>query len=158
MNHCLVIVLPEEMAELPIRIVKGRIRNELVLKVLQLKDTPATVSCKEKKYAMVWQKSSYVKILLDDILWIQADHGYSDLMLKNGETMTVSFNLTFVGKDLPPSTFMRIHKSYIVNLKHVEALTGSELMIGKTKLPVGRDYKEKVLDRFLFVGLRRKKQ
>lgn len=156
-NQCLVIVLPEEMAELPIQIIKGKqVHNELVLKAVGLQDVPVPDVGIKKKYALVWQKELYAKIMLDDILWIQADHGYSDLILKNGRKMTVSFNLTFVGRWLPTFCFMRIHKSYIVNLRHVESLTGNNLMIGNTKLPIGREYKEKLLECFLFIGIRRK--
>lgn len=156
-KHSLVIAISEELAELPIQIIKGKqVHNELVLKVTGLRDVPVPDADIEKKYAMVWQKDLYVKIMLDDILWIQADHGYSDLILRNGRKMTVSFNPTFVGKWLPTFRFMRIHKSYIVNLKHVESLTGNNLMIGNTKLPIGREYKEKLLERFLFIGIRRK--
>lgn len=156
LKHSLVIVLPEEMSDLPIRIIKGRMRNELVLKVLMLKDVPAQASDKDKRYALVWQQTDYVKIMLDDILWIQADHGYSILRLTHGRKMTVSFNLTYVGKWLPQSCFMRMHKSYIVNLEHVEALIGNSLMIERTTLPIGREYKEPLLHRFLFIGIRRK--
>lgn len=156
-KHCLVIVLPEEMAELPIRIIKGKeVHNELVLKVVRLRDVPVSDADMEKKYALVWHKNLYVKIMLDDILWIQADYGYSILRLKHGRNMTVSFNLTFVGKWLPTFCFMRIHKSYIVNLRHVESLIGNNLMIGDDKLPIGREYKKKVLERFLFIGVRGK--
>lgn len=111
-NQCLVIVLPEEMAELPIQIIKGKqVHNELVLKAVGLQDVPVPDVGIKKKYALIWQKELYAKIMLDDILWIQADHGYSDLILKNGRKMTVSFNLAFVGRWLPTFCFMRIHKS-----------------------------------------------
>lgn len=156
-KHCLVIALPEEMAELPIRIVKGKeVHNELVLKVVCLRDVPESEVVIEKKYALVWHKNLYVKIMLDDILWIQADYGYSILRLKCGRNLTVSFNLKFVGKWLPTFFFMRIHKSYIVNLRHVESLEGSNLIIGDAKLPIGKEYKKKLLERFLFIGIRGK--
>jgi len=41
--------------------------------------------------------------------------------------------------------FLRIHRSFIVNLKRVSAYTASDVEIGKTELPIGESYKEQVM-------------
>ena len=59
-------------------------------------------------------------INMDDIEYIQADSNYSTIHLVSGSTKTISKTL----KKLMPSldsTFIRTHKSYIVNLKHIKA-------------------------------------
>lgn len=48
---------------------------------------------------------------------------------------------------LPNTQFMRIHKSYIVAIDNIEMLEGNQLILGKTKLPIGASYKEEVFKR-----------
>lgn len=47
---------------------------------------------------------------------------------------------------LPPSDFLRIHRSYIVNMKKVTLVERGQVLIGERKLTVGDSYKEKILD------------
>jgi DNA-binding LytR/AlgR family response regulator len=48
---------------------------------------------------------------------------------------------------LPVSSFQRIHKSYIVNIDHIDKYTTDEVEIGGKTLPVGKTYKEILLSR-----------
>ncbi len=48
-------------------------------------------------------------------------------------------------KELPVQAFIRIHKSYIVNIHQIEALEGNMVQLGKDKIPIGASYKEVVL-------------
>lgn len=72
--------------------------------------------------------------------------------------MTFSFNLAVIQKDLPESDFIRIHRSYIINLKHVENLTGNCLKIEGRHLVVGREYRDVFFERFIFLGVRQNKK
>ena len=45
---------------------------------------------------------------------------------------------------LPEKQFIRIHKSYIVSIKHIETLEGNLIEINKTQLPIGKSYKSSV--------------
>lgn len=70
--------------------------------------------------------------------------------------MVISFNLATIEKELPNVDFLRIHRSYIINLKHVISLIGNSLNIEGKLITIGRGYREKLLDRFIFLGVRRK--
>ena len=72
--------------------------------------------------------------------------------------MTLSFHLAVIEKQLPETDFIRIHRSYLVNLKHVTALVGNSLKIGEQFLVIGREYREQLFDRFVFLGVRRSKK
>lgn len=72
--------------------------------------------------------------------------------------MVLSFHLAIIEKELPVSDFMRIHRSYIVNLKHVVSLIGNSLNINGKLLTIGREYREHLLERFIFLGVRRRPQ
>lgn len=154
----LVITLPEELADLPVKILRGSARKELLLSVRQADENETFKEPSGLKYSFVWQREGYVKIALEDIGWIEADKSYSIIHLIGGRSMTVSFNLAVIQKDLPESDFIRIHRSYIINLKHVENLTGNCLKIGGRHLIVGREYRDVFFERFIFLGVRRNKK
>jgi len=46
---------------------------------------------------------------------------------------------------LPPHQFIRVHKSYIVSLKHIRSIYGNNIETEKLTVPVGINYKEKVM-------------
>lgn len=159
MKHHLTIVLPEELADLPIHIVKESGAKQRI--VLNLHSETANVSFVNsviQSYALVWKQNSYVKVAFDDILWVKAERSYSVIRLVQKSEVIVSSNLAVIEKVLPAPDFVRIHRSYIVNLRHVESLVGNSLKVEKSLLTIGREYRERVLGRFVFIGVRRTKK
>ncbi len=155
-KQILVVILPEHLEELPVKVIKGAGNRHLVLSAEQ--DENISVSARdERRYAFIWQQNDYLKVALDDILWIEASGSYSVFHLSGGKATTVSFHLASILKKLPQTDFMRIHRSYIVNMKHVVSLIGNSLRIGGQLLVVGREYRRKLFDRFIFIGVRRDK-
>jgi DNA-binding LytR/AlgR family response regulator len=49
-----------------------------------------------------------------------------------------------VEDELPPSKFIRIHKSYIISVDHISSVKKSSVFVGDTELPVGEMYKENI--------------
>lgn len=154
----LVITLPETMAELPILIVKNSGPKKIVLSVHPEKAGVSFIDEPEREYAFIWRQSDYVKVAFKDILWVKADGSYSTFHLTRKRDMTVSFNLAVVEKELPASEFIRIHRSCIVNLRHVESLIGNSVKVEDTLLTIGREFRERLLSRFVFIGVRRSRK
>ena len=113
-NQQLVIVLPESSEELPIRIVRGSRSMELRLRLCPPdgEERHVNETCPERKYVFIWRQNDYLKTAVDEIQWIEAAGG--------GRILVISFNLASVRRKLPESDFIRIHRSRIVNLRHVE--------------------------------------
>lgn len=153
-KQLLVIILPAHMEELPVQIIRGAGYKHLVLSVEQEENISFSTTY-EKRYAFIWQQNDYLKVALDDILWIEAAGSYSIFHLTGEKTMMIAFHLAVVEKKLPQADFMRIHRSFIVNLRHVVSLIGNSLKIDNRLLVVGRKYREKLSDRFIFLGVRR---
>ena len=83
---------------------------------------------------------------------------YSDLLYIEGQREYVTFhtaqkNITalYVMKNLedslPREHFLRVHKSYIVAIKHIEMIEGNMLKVSGGKIPIGGSYKNDLLDR-----------
>ncbi len=153
-KHGITIYIPENISQLPIQILKSSNHQQIIFSMRSESETYADEL--EKKYVLIWRQQDYQKVLVDDIVWIKADKSYSCIHLKDGHAMTISSNLSSVEERLPAADFLRIHRSYLVNLRHVESLMGNSLKIGNEYLTIGREYLESVLDRFIFLGVRRK--
>lgn len=157
-NRQLIISLPAGLSELPVRIVRTPDEEGIVFHILPKDMETVQVENTKKKYAFVWHQNDYTKVALDEILWIEADRSYSVLHLSGGRDMTVSFNLATVCNELPESDFVQIHRSYIINIKHIGSMMGNSLKIGNTWMSIGRKYRDTFLDRFIFIGVRKHKK
>lgn len=84
------------------------------------------------------------KIYLGDIKYIESDGDYIRFYLSNRKLM-IRGSLASMETTLPPELFLRIHNSYMINLKKVNAVTLYSVEIDGTELPISRSHKEKVL-------------
>ena len=84
------------------------------------------------------------KIYLGDIKYIESDGDYIRFYLQNRKLM-IRGSLSFMETLLPSARFLRIHNSYIINLKKVNAVTLYSVEIEGTELPISRSHKERVL-------------
>lgn len=81
------------------------------------------------------------KLLLNDILWIEAYGDYVKIIGKDTKPLILSTMKAFA-KQLPQDKFLRIHKSYIVNLEKIEKFNGSSVEIADQVIPLSRHKKE----------------
>lgn len=82
-----------------------------------------------------------VRILLNDILFIEGIKDYTRIVLANQKIMTkVSVGNFF--KELPEGRFIRVHKSFIVAKNKVTAFTALDVEINGLEIPIGRLYRE----------------
>ncbi|HTI89684.1 MAG TPA: LytTR family DNA-binding domain-containing protein, partial [Puia sp.] len=91
-------------------------------------------------------KSGYknIRVGVDTVLYMESLKDYVKIHTPTGAIMT-KYKISEMDADLASGHFLRIHRSYIVNLKHVTAFTASYVEIGGTELPIGESYKELVL-------------
>lgn len=93
--------------------------------------------------------SLYRRLPYDTILYIKAAGSYSTLVLKNGETITLRKGLSRLEADIDYRYMLRIHKSYMVNLRQPCTLHPADLtviMANHTVLPISRRRKKSVCD------------
>jgi DNA-binding LytR/AlgR family response regulator len=87
-----------------------------------------------------------VKIMLDDILYLEADRNYSRIVTSNREYM-LSTTLKIIEEKMLLQMFMRIHRSYLINIKHVDEVTENHVMIAKKPVPLGAGMRERLMQR-----------
>lgn len=86
------------------------------------------------------------RIRLAEISYIQSMREYVAYHLPGGRLLSLG-TLKQLEESLPADRFMRVHKSYIVGLDHVETLEGNMLYIGRERIPIGANYRDAVLAR-----------
>lgn len=90
--------------------------------------------------------SKLVKILFDEILYLEAQKDFVKFVLKSEEILA-GMTMKEAEEVLPPSKFLRVHRSFIVSLTAITAMFGNTIEIGKFQVPIGANYKEGVLER-----------
>ncbi|QQP98425.1 LytR/AlgR family response regulator transcription factor [Lysobacter enzymogenes] len=99
------------------------------------------------RYLGIWRAQGTALVELADVVWIRADGDYSELRMRDGRSELHDKSLAGLTSLLPPD-FVRCHRSYLVNLRHIRTLhagSGSRywLVLGDGgELPVGRAYVE----------------
>lgn len=93
------------------------------------------------------------KIAFDEILYFQASKDkYCDIVTRD-KTITARTTLSELAEVLPDSWFLRIHRSAIVNLKHVQAVNKDYVLIDETlKVPLGKTFKQELYSKMRVVG------
>ena len=88
---------------------------------------------------------SQVKIMFDDIIWIESLGDYVKVKLKNTKKpLLVRTSLKALEIELPPNKFIRIHKSYLIAIAEITAVRKNSVFIKETELPVGETFRETV--------------
>jgi DNA-binding LytR/AlgR family response regulator len=97
-------------------------------------------------YMFIKADRKYHRVAFKDCLYLEGIRGYSVLHLA-GRKLVLSMNLKTLQDQLPSDAFVRISKSYVVNLTHVTSLDHQEVEIGGTTLPVGNAYRAGLFER-----------
>lgn len=87
------------------------------------------------------------RIALNDIVFIESLDNYIQVQTRNKGKLVCYETLSSIAQQLPGDSFLRIHRSFLINTQHIDAFTASYIEIEKRKLPIGRNYKEEVMKR-----------
>ncbi len=85
-----------------------------------------------------------IKIDFESIVYIESYSDYIKIHLAN-ETIVTRETISAIEAKLPNKRFLRIHRSYIIALKHISSFTNEEITIDNTALTISRSYKKDVL-------------
>lgn len=94
----------------------------------------------------VRRNEKMIKILIKDIYYFEADRNYCKIYAKNKECLLV-MTLKEINDRLPPEHFLRIHRSFIINLSHVDEVAGTHIVIGKKAVPLSKTLRKELMDR-----------
>ncbi|SEJ78395.1 LytTr DNA-binding domain-containing protein [Cyclobacterium xiamenense] len=98
-----------------------------------------------KDAIFIRDKGCLTKVAYTDIVYLKGDGNYTTLI-----TREKSYSLRNILKEfeemLPTRQFLRIHKSYIVNLNDIKTISPKEVTVLSEKVPVGRTYYQTLIN------------
>ena len=91
-------------------------------------------------------KEKMIKIMVSDILYIEADRNYSRIFTCNKKYL-LSVTLKTIQEKLSENIFIRVHRSYMININQVEEVADSYVIIANKPIPMSAGLKEQLLKR-----------
>jgi len=115
----------------------------------QMHDTPDENPIIINDGIFIRQKSKFIKLQLQDILYIESNDNYATLVSTIGNFVlkTTLKNLA----DLLPQYFWRIHRSYVINLHHLKGFDTEEVIVTNASLPIGKSFYPLLIDKLKIV-------
>jgi DNA-binding LytR/AlgR family response regulator len=90
------------------------------------------------------------KIVLNDILYIESNRNYITVTTTSQKLSYIE-SLKNWREKLSENNFIQVHKSFIINSRFVSKLSGNEIYINNTRIPIGRTYKQLLLKKLNIV-------
>jgi len=133
----------------PIRLTRFIKALERLKKVLLLeKDFQSTSAsptleqptANQADFISIKDNKTIYRIPYTEINHIQSWGNYLKFYLSDNSIKIVRKTIKTVESELPSNQFLRIHKSYIVNINQVKAIEGNQIKLGDQYLPIGKSY------------------
>jgi two-component system, LytTR family, response regulator len=113
--------------------------RELYTAIDRAKNRMRNISKSEDYIIIKKGHSDFVKIIYNNILFIEADNDYVQIITKD-KTIRTHCTLKKILKELPKN-FIKTHRSYIINKKYASTLSSSSIRISEYTIPISRAYK-----------------
>ncbi|WP_373519789.1 LytR/AlgR family response regulator transcription factor [Pricia sp.] len=119
-------------------------RFDMAIKKVQ-RNTGTMTGQSEDEHIFVRSNFRKVRVDYGDIKWVEALGDYVKLITEKKNILVLTSMKAFEQK-LPENRFLRIHKSYIINLDRIENFTSTEVQVCGKQMPLSRKRKSRLLD------------
>lgn len=97
-----------------------------------------------KDALFIKQNKMLIKLKFDDIIFIKSDHIYIEIITIDKKKFLVRDSLNDYINKLSQN-FLRVHRSYIVNLTYLQTINHSLIILNNYEIPIGKNYREELL-------------
>ncbi|MDA3910664.1 MAG: LytTR family DNA-binding domain-containing protein [Bacteroidales bacterium] len=105
---------------------------------------------KQKDEIFIRENSNLVRIKFSEILFVEAQENYVSLQ-SSEKRFLIHFTMKAIENELPIESFIRVHRSYFVNLNHIQQISGNRISMKVNKemvhIPIGKSYKDELFNR-----------
>ena len=116
-------------------------------KVNEIVSLKANINSEKVKVSnnYIFVKSEYKLIRIDfaDIRYIESMHEYIRIHLINDKPIMTLLSMKNIEEQLPSYTFMRVHRSFIVNLEKIKVIERNRIVFDNVYIPISEQYKDK---------------
>lgn len=103
-----------------------------------------TTGKQDRNFIFIKEGYTFKKLLYTDIRFVESDGNYVNIHTDSNKKIMVRSKLDDLVKRLNSDALIRVHRSYIVNVQHVQGITPTEIEIGSSQIPIGKPYKEEL--------------
>ena len=86
------------------------------------------------------------RVKVSEILYLEKDGNYITVHLKDGNIL-IRENMGDIFDLIPAADFIRVHKSYVVGIRHISMIEVHQLIVNGEKIPIGSTYRDSLRDR-----------
>lgn len=86
------------------------------------------------------------KVMIDEVTYGEAVGSYTKLRI-NGDYTTIAINLKKFMDKITSPLFVRVHRSYVVNIAKVDSINGNTIYMGEHQIPMSSSYREQLLNK-----------
>jgi len=112
-----------------------------VNKAVSALDTKTTAVSEDETTVFIKSGPQTYQVKVDEILYMEKDGNYITVHLKD-KNILIRENMGDIFDLVPPAEFVRVHKSYVVAIKHIDMIEVHQLIINGEKIPIGSTYRE----------------
>ncbi len=115
----------------------------------QLNIAPAFGTAPQETRNYIFVKSEYdnVKLSLEDIKYIQGLKDYLKIHVNTNKPVLTLMSFKEIQNLLPTNNFLRVHRSFIVNVNKIDSIQRSKIVIDDVRIPIGESYKSEFFSR-----------
>ncbi len=99
----------------------------------------------DREYTFLRSGNRSVRVNFAEIQYIESKREYLDIVLRTGEVVTTHGSLGGILEKLPQDRFVKVHRSFIVNLDEIALLERNSIIFGKQYIPVNEQAREIIM-------------
>ena len=110
--------------------------------------TTSSIQSKETildDFMLIKSGNKHHKVTIADILYIESLKDYIKIHTIDNKRIVSKYRISEIEQELKDKKFLRVHRSYIINVDKISAFTVNDIEINSTEIPIGASYKEKVV-------------
>lgn len=100
-----------------------------------------------KDRLFIKEKERMVRLFIEDIIYVEANDYYCKVHTA-GKCYLISMTLKRFQTQITSKELVRIHRSYIANIKHIQELSELYVHFSKAKIPIGKTYRKELMKHF----------
>ena len=101
----------------------------------------------KQDFIFIKDGNTFIKLHQADVTYLEAQDNYVKLFTKE-KNYLIRCTLAKAVERMKQDYFVRVHRSYSININMVDSFTEHEITISEIKIPIGRNYKDEFVSRF----------
>ena len=139
----IVVTVPKEMEGLSVEMVIDENIKELMVQIVENNKVVNTLYERKPMHLFIKDHGCEHVIQINSIKWIKGERQYCKIVLAK-KNILIAKSLSSIQQLLPDGQFVRIHKSYIVNMDYATFRDVNFLYVDGESIPIGRGYKKNI--------------